>query len=260
MIRIVIALDGSPAVEAAIPHAAAVARSFTGHIELIRVICDSPAAVGPVDCIDWQLQNKTGRGVSFRRRRVPAAPGTRGDVPGARRRCGTRDMPARFQLRRTPARHDTLWHRQRQPLWRRRHRAQDPFCVTCVRSAGRPDARLRRASRIRARHGCSGWFPPLRMGGGICSDVGEGERWFAAPFANCPGPAASAGRCFPRIFEASRASCTASSPMGLPPMSTAALPSPAGADGAGTPGRRRGCTACSSRNCSASSGAASAFI
>lgn len=59
MMRIVIALDGSPAAEAAISHAAAVARSFTAHIELIRVICDSPVAtVGPIDRVNWQLQKR----------------------------------------------------------------------------------------------------------------------------------------------------------------------------------------------------------
>ena len=56
MIRILIPLDGSPAAEKAIPHATAIARTFSAEIELLGIV-DSPGSgvPGPVNSLDWQL-------------------------------------------------------------------------------------------------------------------------------------------------------------------------------------------------------------
>lgn len=59
MIRILIALDGSRAAEAAISHAVAIARTFSSQIELLRVISGPPdGAAAPLDRVDWQLRRR----------------------------------------------------------------------------------------------------------------------------------------------------------------------------------------------------------
>lgn len=59
MIRILIALDGSSAAETAIPHAVAIARTFSAQIELLTVLDGSPAdTTASFDCLDWQLRKR----------------------------------------------------------------------------------------------------------------------------------------------------------------------------------------------------------
>lgn len=56
MIRILVPLDGSPAAENAIPHAAAIASAFSAELELLGVIDEAGGTfAGPVNSLDWQL-------------------------------------------------------------------------------------------------------------------------------------------------------------------------------------------------------------
>ena len=56
MIKILVPLDGSPAAEAAIPHAVAIACAFSAEVELLGVV-DEPGGMfaTPVNSLDWQL-------------------------------------------------------------------------------------------------------------------------------------------------------------------------------------------------------------
>jgi nucleotide-binding universal stress UspA family protein len=59
MIRILIPLDGSSAAEKAIPHAAAIARTFSAEVELLGVVDGSGTSVtAPVNSLDWQLSKQ----------------------------------------------------------------------------------------------------------------------------------------------------------------------------------------------------------
>lgn len=56
MIRILIPLDGSSAAEKAIPHAMAIARTFSAEVELLGVVNQSSNTFAPpVNSLDWQL-------------------------------------------------------------------------------------------------------------------------------------------------------------------------------------------------------------
>lgn len=56
MIRILVPLDGSPAAEKAIPHAAAIAQAFSAEVELLGVVDELTGSfAAPVNSLDWQL-------------------------------------------------------------------------------------------------------------------------------------------------------------------------------------------------------------
>jgi nucleotide-binding universal stress UspA family protein len=56
MIRILVPLDGSSAAEKAIPHAVAIARTFSAEIELLGVVNEAASSFAPpVNSLDWQL-------------------------------------------------------------------------------------------------------------------------------------------------------------------------------------------------------------
>ena len=56
MIRILVPLDGSPAAEKAIPHAAAIASAFSAEVELLGVIDEASGMFAtPVNSLDWHL-------------------------------------------------------------------------------------------------------------------------------------------------------------------------------------------------------------
>ncbi|MEX2126356.1 MAG: universal stress protein [Woeseia sp.] len=56
MIKILIPLDGSSAAENVIPHAAAIARTFSAEVELLGVVDGSGSSfTTPVNSLDWQL-------------------------------------------------------------------------------------------------------------------------------------------------------------------------------------------------------------
>lgn len=56
MIRILVPLDGSPAAEKAIPHAAAIARAFSTEVALLGVVDQSAGSfAAPINSLDWQL-------------------------------------------------------------------------------------------------------------------------------------------------------------------------------------------------------------
>jgi nucleotide-binding universal stress UspA family protein len=56
MIRILVPLDGSPAAEKAIPHAASIARAFSAEVELLGVVDQTSGSfAAPINSLDWQL-------------------------------------------------------------------------------------------------------------------------------------------------------------------------------------------------------------
>jgi len=56
MIRILVPLDGSPAAEKAIAHAASIARAFSAEVELLGVVDQTAGSfAAPINSLDWQL-------------------------------------------------------------------------------------------------------------------------------------------------------------------------------------------------------------